>query len=138
MLATVPRYDLSLSTINGPTVVAIEGERKLEVGSEVWVEGRRSRVEGFDEESVCQSCGAWPSLPEPVVEIPKPICKNVPRGTAGPRQAREPSSLDSFLLPVGRELARARDAGLRPCINDEPDLAAGLEVEAVEFETAAS
>jgi hypothetical protein len=50
MLASVPRYELSLSTNNGPRVVAIEGERKLEVGSEVWVDGRRWRVEGFDEE----------------------------------------------------------------------------------------
>jgi hypothetical protein len=51
MLAFMPRYDLALSTNNGrPKVVAIEGERKLEVGSEVWVEGRRWRVEGFDEE----------------------------------------------------------------------------------------
>jgi hypothetical protein len=50
MLAFMRRYDLSLSTNNGAKVVAIEGERKLEVGSEVWVEGRRWRVEGFDEE----------------------------------------------------------------------------------------
>jgi hypothetical protein len=46
----MPRYDLLLSAIGGPTIVAFEGERKLEVGSEVWVEGRRWRVEGFDEE----------------------------------------------------------------------------------------
>jgi hypothetical protein len=50
MLATMPHYDLLLSTNNGPTLVAIERDSKLEVGSEVWVEGRRWRIEGFDEE----------------------------------------------------------------------------------------
>jgi hypothetical protein len=46
MLATMPHYDLLLSTNSGPTVVVIERDSKLEVGSEVWVDGRRWRVEG--------------------------------------------------------------------------------------------
>jgi hypothetical protein len=47
----MPRYALSLIGITAPRIVTIERDDELELGSEVLVDGRRWRVEGFDEES---------------------------------------------------------------------------------------
>jgi hypothetical protein len=55
-MCRMPRYDLLLCAKGGPIIVAIEEVRQLAVGSEVWAEGRRWRIVGFDEELGYVTC----------------------------------------------------------------------------------
>jgi hypothetical protein len=60
MLASPLRYELSLRELVPPRILTVEREGRIELGSEIVVDGRRWRLDGFDEETGHLICSLVP------------------------------------------------------------------------------